>query len=220
MSRSIPIRFFEAGLWLTAFLCLGWVVGVWLEAAQTRRHVDEALAAGPPERHEALPASVPALAAGDPIGRLRIPDAGIDAAVLEGDGDDVLRRAVGHLPDTRLPGAGGSVALAGHRDSFFRNLRHAEPGQRIELETPWGRFDYRIHDAQVVEADALWVLDDPVAGEVLTLITCHPFDWIGPAPDRFVVRATRVLAINSDLRKETIRTTEESETHGPTRRTH
>lgn len=197
MSHSISRRFLEVGLWLTAFLCLGWVVMAWMSTERAQRLVDEALVAGPPERHGVVPATIPALAPGEPVGRLRIPDAGIEAAVLEGEEEAVLGRAVGHLSDTALPGAGGTVALAGHRDTFFRNLRHVEPGQLVELETPWGRFEYRVHETRVVEPDELWVLDDPAMGETLTLITCHPFDWIGPAPDRFIVRATRAPAPRS-----------------------
>lgn len=206
MSRSTISRVFEVGLWLTAFVCLGWVALAWLDSMEADRRVEEALAdARASESSSASPSSgttpatvsFPELAAGDPIGRIRIPDIDLDAAILESDDEAVLHRAVGHLSDTPLPGAGGVVALAGHRDTFFRNLRHVEVGQRVELETRWGPYTYEVRATRVVEPEDLWVLEGPVAGEVLTLVTCHPFDFVGPAPDRFIVWATRVSAPRS-----------------------
>lgn len=131
-----------------------------------------------------------ALAAGL-VGRLRIEDADVESIVLSGEDDLTLRRAVGHLADTPLPGQGGNVALAGHRDSFFRGLRHVEPGQRIELETLAETFTYEVVDTRIVEPTDLSVLED-TGDEVLTLITCYPFDFVGPAPQRFVVQARQV----------------------------
>lgn len=206
MSRSTISRVFEVGLWLTAFVCLGWVGLAWLDSMEADRRVEEALADAAASDSSssdssstsprATPAAIsfPELATGDPIGRLRIPDVDLDAAILEGDDEDVLHRAVGHLSDTPLPGAGGVVALAGHRDTFFRNLRHVEVGQRVELETRWGPYTYEVRATRVVDPEDLWVLEGPVAGEVLTLVTCHPFDFVGPAPRRFIVWATRAPA--------------------------
>lgn len=118
--------------------------------------------------------------------------AGLDyaerAVVLEGDDDAVLKRAVGHLPDTPLPWEAGNSALAGHRDTFFRGLRHIRTGDLVRLETPAGSFEYEVAETRVVEPDALEVLA-PTPERVLTLITCYPFTFVGAAPQRFVVRA-------------------------------
>ena len=32
----------------------------------------------------------------------------------------------------------------------------------------------------------------PTSSSTLTLITCYPFGYVGPAPKRFIVRAERV----------------------------
>lgn len=128
------------------------------------------------------------VAIGDPLGIIEIPRVGLRAVVLEGDDDEVLRRAVGHLPDTPLPWEAGNSALAGHRDTFFRGLRHVRAGDVLRLETPAGSFAYEVAETFIVDPDALWVLD-PTPDRVLTLITCYPFTYVGPAPRRFVVRA-------------------------------
>jgi sortase A len=138
-----------------------------------------------------------------PIGRLEIPRIGLSAVVMEGDDEPTLNVAVGHLPDTPLPWQEGNTALAGHRDTFFRPIRRVRPGDEIRLVTPRGTFRYRATRQVVVEPDALWVLD-PSPNAALTLITCYPFDFVGPAPRRFVVHAERVVETNEPPEAETI----------------
>jgi sortase A len=127
---------------------------------------------------------------GEPIGWLEIPRIGMSAAVVHGDTDALLKTAVGHLPDTPLPWSGGNSALAAHRDTFFRPLRHVRRDDMVRLKTPHGDFQYRIRETLIVESEDVWVLDSTPEA-MLTLITCYPFDYVGNAPRRFVVRAER-----------------------------
>ena len=98
---------------------------------------------------------------------------------------------MGHYPSSALPGEGGNVVLAGHRDTFFRPLRNIRRGDRIILETPRATLDYRVETTAVVNPNDVAVLA-PTAGNILTLVTCFPFYYIGPAPHRFIVRAKLV----------------------------
>ena len=122
---------------------------------------------------------------------LGIPRLRLALAVLEGDDARTLDVAVGHLPDTALPWADGNTALAGHRDTFFRRLRHVAVGDDVHLDTQYGSFQYRVRRLAIVDADDLSVLS-PSNHAGLTLITCYPFDYVGPAPRRFVVQAERL----------------------------
>ena len=81
-------------------------------------------------------------------------------------------------------------ALAGHRDTFFRRLGELRMGDEILFTTTHGRLSYRVRELMVVNPDAVWVLS-PSAGADLTLITCYPFHYVGLAPHRFIVQATR-----------------------------
>jgi len=110
---------------------------------------------------------------------------------MPGDDDATLMKAVGHLPGTPLPWNGGNTALAGHRDTFFRPLERVNIGDDIHLDTPHGRFHYRVRRTLVVEPEDLSVLH-PSTNATLTLITCYPFRYIGPAPKRFIVQADRI----------------------------
>jgi sortase A len=122
------------------------------------------------------------------VGRLEIPQLGLNAMVQEGVDAGTLRRAVGHLPGTALPGERGNVALAGHRDTFFRPLRNIRHNDLIELETLQGNYRYRVESAKIVRPSDVTVLQ-PTGRDTLTLITCYPFYYVGSAPKRFVVRA-------------------------------
>jgi sortase A len=139
---------------------------------------------------EKLPTAPASLATGAPIGTLEIARVGLSGVVIEGDEDAVLDRAIGHLPDTPLPWHTGNSALAAHRDALFRPLKGVRLGDILRLRTPHGDFEYLVRDIQIVKPDALWVLD-PTSVSMLTLISCWPFNYIGHAPERFIVRAER-----------------------------
>jgi sortase A len=128
---------------------------------------------------------------GEIIGEIEIPTVAIKAVILHGDSPEVLRRGVGHLPETPMPGEWGNVALAGHRDTFFRPLRQIRPGDVITVRTIRGAFQYRVESSRVVSPTDIGVLEASGRRE-LTLVTCFPFHYVGAAPNRFIVRAFEV----------------------------
>jgi LPXTG-site transpeptidase (sortase) family protein len=138
------------------------------------------------------PAQTPRVVAnGDVIGEMMIPRLELKTIVAQGESPKILRRAVGHVPGTAMPGQPGNVALAGHRDSFFRSLRSIQLGDAITIKTPDGEFDYQVESTQVVLPSDVQVLQ-PSTEKTLTLITCFPFYYVGPAPKRFIVRARQI----------------------------
>ena len=122
------------------------------------------------------------------IGRLEIPNLHLVAMVEEGADARTLRRAVGHIPGTALPGGHGNVGLAGHRDTFFRALREIQVNDAIELRTAQGTYRYRVESMRIVGPREVQVLRSTAVSS-LTLVTCYPFYYVGSAPKRFVVRA-------------------------------
>ena len=128
---------------------------------------------------------------GSAVGRIEVSALGLAAMILEGVDPRTLRRAVGHIPGTALPGEQGNVAIAGHRDTFFRSLRDIQKDTEITLTTLNGSYRYRVESTRVVEPEAIEVLADS-GDAILTLVTCYPFDFIGPAPKRFIVRAHKI----------------------------
>jgi len=130
----------------------------------------------------------PATPAGSVIGKVKISRIGVEAIVVQGESDSILKLAVGHIPWTALPGQSGNVVLAGHRDTFFRGLRNIRVGDNIVIEGRDGSYNYKVDSASIVPSTDVSVLR-PSENRELTLITCYPFSWVGSAPDRFIVRA-------------------------------
>src|SRR5581483_9318692 len=122
------------------------------------------------------------------IGRIDIPRLQISAVIEEGDDRSTLRTAVGHIPGTALPGINGNVGLAAHRDSFFRGLAKVHDGDLIVVTTKTGTFRYYVELTGVVPPEQTTVLN-AVGIPTLTLVTCYPFHFVGPAPQRFIVTA-------------------------------
>ena len=125
------------------------------------------------------------------MGEMEVTRLGLKVAVIQGDSSAILQRAVGHLPRTVLPGEVGNVALAGHRDTFFRPLRNIRSGDAITFKTLDGEFQYLVESTQVVPPTDISVLQSH-GGRTLTLITCFPFYYVGAAPNRFIVRARQI----------------------------
>jgi sortase A len=121
---------------------------------------------------------------------LEIPRLGLSSIVVEGDDATALLVGVGHLADTPLPWHDGNSVLAAHRDTFFRPLAGIRRNDVIRFSTADAEFEYVVTETMIVESTAVEVLD-PTETAMLTLITCYPFDYIGPAPNRFIVRAER-----------------------------
>jgi sortase A len=127
------------------------------------------------------------------IGRISVPKLHLRAMVREGDDPRTLRLAVGHIPATALPGQFGNVALAGHRDTFFRHLGELKTGDSIGFSTADGNFTYQVESLKIVDPEEVGVLASSQE-KVLTMVTCYPFYYIGNAPKRFVVRARQTAS--------------------------
>ncbi len=184
-NEGIAWTFIAAGI-----LCLAKVGLDATGAAVYQRQYHSALHDTAKSQASFIATIAPSTSIGEPIGWLEIPRIGVSAGVVHGDTDAVLKTAIGHLPDTPLPWTGGNTALAGHRDTFFRPLRHVRPDDMVRLKTAHGDFHYLVRETFIVDPEDVWVLESTPA-TMLTLITCYPFDFVGNAPRRFIVRAER-----------------------------
>jgi len=125
---------------------------------------------------------------GQPLGRIRIPSIGLSSVVVAGTDTASLRLGPGHYPGTPLPGARGTVAIAGHRTTYgapFRKLDKVDKGDRVEVRMPYGTFVYRVEQRRIVAPTALWVTRR-TSYDRLILSACHP---LYSAAQRIVVFA-------------------------------
>jgi sortase A len=181
-------RFLLSGALLALAYCGFVMLDSWMFQRDELRAFTRVLSAEPPVVSSASgPPAADAL-----IGRIDVRRVGISAMVVEGTTTVALRRAAGHIAGTGMPGLPGNIGIAAHRDTFFRPLRNIRKNDVITLTTVGAEYRYRVVSTKVVDPGDVSVLD---AGndETLTLVTCYPFFFVGPAPERFIVRAERII---------------------------
>jgi sortase A len=194
MNRSSMLRWTERALITVGAGLAIWCAVILVEARfhqtapipQPPLTVTQTVLPGDSGDAKASPPPVPA--AGTLLGRLEAPSVKLSTVVLEGSDDGTLSRGSGHIEDTPFPGQPGNVGIAGHRDTTFRALRNIHIGDALEFKTADRLFRYRISKTTIVGPDDVYVLD-PTPQPALTLVTCYPFEFVGHAPRRFIVRA-------------------------------
>lgn len=124
----------------------------------------------------------------DVIGILRVPKINAKLPIVDGTEIDDLKKGVGHYKGTALPRDGEQIVLSGHRDTVFTNFDQLEVGDDFIVDMPTGSFTYEIRETEIVDSEDLTVIR-PRGEEVLTVTTCYPFNYIGYAPDRYVMYA-------------------------------
>jgi sortase A len=142
-----------------------------------------------PDEHRA--ARRQTVKAGSWVARLEAPTVALSATVLEGSDDETLMRAAGRIEDTAFPGDFGNIGIAGHRDTIFRPVRKLSVGDPLVLTTANRVFRYRVTKTTVVNPEDVYVLD-AADHPTMTLVTCFPFEFIGHAPQRYIVSADLV----------------------------
>jgi LPXTG-site transpeptidase (sortase) family protein len=143
--------------------------------------------------------ATPAAPPGSVLGQFEVPRLGLSYVLLEGTDNKTLGRSVGHVEGTGLPGSAGNISIAGHRDTHFRKLEWIHRDDEIVVTSREGTRDvYRVEWSRLFAPGDIQVLDEE-HGPAVTLITCFPFEYVGSAPLRLVVRALPVDATKTRL---------------------
>jgi sortase A len=191
------LRWSRNFLLVAGVLALGYSGFVMLDAKlyqahQTRKFQQQVESAGTLVARAGSATKLPVAPGTDgALGKIEIARIGLAAMIMEGTDGRTLRRAVGHIRGTPLPGEPGNAAIAGHRDTFFRPLRNVRHNDEITLTTLEGSYRYLVDTTQIVPPEDIRALENS-GDTTLTLVTCYPFYFVGPAPKRFIVRAHRV----------------------------
>jgi LPXTG-site transpeptidase (sortase) family protein len=128
----------------------------------------------------------PAHAKDESMVRLVIPKIDLASFVVEGTNHKSLLLGPGHMTKTAEPGEIGNAVITGHRDTFFRHIYELEKGDQVYVERRGKRFVYQVTSKKIVDPDDMSVIR-PTSDAQVTLITCYPTYFIGPAPKRLVV---------------------------------
>jgi len=199
-AHALELGFFIAGCGALAISAWAFLEGNWFQATEIARFENGSFdSSARADLSLKLNTALPALEGRPPRGaafsKIEIPRLGISAVVVEGVEPRQLKLAVGHVPGTAFPGEPGNVAIAAHRDTFFRSLRDIRAQDRITLTTLRGLYEYSVESTAIVGPTAVEILA-PTATPELTLVTCYPFSYIGFAPQRFIVRARQKSSVS------------------------
>ncbi len=144
---------------------------------------------------------------GQMLGRVEIPRLKLSTIVREGVDAETLSVSAGHVPATAFPDHAGNFAVAAHRDTLFRAIRNIRKGDVVRFRSPHATYSYEVQATKIVYPSDVSVLEPNGGGimpalnrstreldseHLLTLITCYPFYYIGPAPKRFIVEARMI----------------------------
>jgi LPXTG-site transpeptidase (sortase) family protein len=133
---------------------------------------------------------------GDSLARLTIAEINLDAVIVEGTSNKSLKLGPGHLEKSVLPGLSGNSVIVAHRDTFFRHLDELQEGNEIDLRRQGLVYRFEVTGRRIVEPTDLSALRQSPSAQ-LTLITCYPTHYVGPAPKRLVVVARLISTIET-----------------------
>jgi sortase A len=194
------VRFLLAVHWVTLWAgvsLLAWPMFVTLESQVTQWAGERQLAAASQaakekekivEPRRQLPAGAKQQPGGTVLGRFEVPRLHLSYVVLSGTDNRTLDKSIGWVEGTSAIGGAGNIGIAGHRNTHFRKLEWIRRDDEIKLSSPDGEYCYRVEWIRLFNPHDFEVLD-PAHGPALTLVTCFPFEYVGAAPLRFVVRA-------------------------------
>jgi sortase A len=182
--RSLNRRWLSLGLIMTGAGLLGYVGCAYWETARSQARLETEWARQSGSVAAAL--SQPAVSPQQLLTRVLIPKIKLDAIVVEGTSSRQLSEGPGHLGQTAMPGEPGNAVITAHRDTFFRHIYELNNGDEITVLRNGQTFHFAVTGKKVVKPDDVSVLR-PTPDAQLTLITCYPTYYIGPAPERLVV---------------------------------
>jgi sortase A len=176
-------RVMSLALVVIGTVLLGYVAGEYWGMYRSQKNLESEW------QRQAATVSVPGHADISPdqlLTRLVIPKIEMDAIVVEGASRKQLSEGPGHMKETAQPGEAGNAVITAHRDTFFRHIYELNKGDQIQVRRSGRTFTYEVTGKRIVMPEDVSVIrqtDDPE----LTLITCYPTYYIGPAPKRLVV---------------------------------
>jgi sortase A len=188
--RAVQRVTLAAGICLLAWPMLVSAESVWAQWA-AGHELAQAKFAG---RETIVPGKAGAVASagtpprGSALARFEIPRLKLAYPLLEGTDNGTLDKSIGHVEGTGLPGDTGNIGIAGHRNTHFRKLEWVRRGDEIVLTSAKGRFRYYVEWARLFTPTDIEVLDRN-HGPAVTLVTCFPFEYVGAAPLRYIIRA-------------------------------
>ena len=127
---------------------------------------------------------------GEPIAWLKSDEVALNELVLRGTDPKILLQTPGLSETWSLPDNPGLKVILGHRDLHFKNLNALKIGSRLELESVNQSQTYQVVDIEILTPEKTeQKLKEYQKESRLALVTCYPFQYIGAAPQRYLIWA-------------------------------
>ncbi|WP_144502328.1 class D sortase [Bacillus thuringiensis] len=159
-----------------------------INQTETETKIDTSLQ---PEEPVQIPASKVNHQLGDKVAYLIIPKIQKKYSIYWGADDKVLKKGVGMFVSdlTTTPSRNGHTVLSGHRDTVFTELGQLKENDQLIVEYENKTYTYEINKHWITDSEDRTVIVEK-SEPTLTLTTCYPFDYIGDAPDRYIIEAS------------------------------
>jgi sortase family protein len=121
------------------------------------------------------------LADTDVMGRIRVPDVGIDLPIHHGTSDEAMRTGAGHLYGTALPvgDTGARPVLSTHTGlrsaTLFDRLTDVKIGDTFYVDVYGETLAYKVTRIDVITPDQIEALAPTPGKDLVTLMTCTPY---------------------------------------------
>ncbi|MBN8199949.1 MULTISPECIES: class D sortase [Bacillaceae] len=185
LKGAIGLTFILGGIWIAASNLLPY-----LHSQKTSAHIDPSSTGSTDVKTEQKKEQHSLYTVrpkkGEEMGVLSIPNISAHLPIFHGTDEDELEKGVGHYAGSVLPGEEDNSVLSGHRDTVFRKLGEVKIGDFLVVNTSAGEFTYKVRKIRIVDADDRTVIV-PKQRATLTVTTCYPFDFIGDAPQRYIL---------------------------------
>lgn len=115
------------------------------------------------------------------IGIIKIPKMEVELPLYLGADSENMKKGAVILGETSMPlgGKNTNVVVAAHRGyqgtKMFREIEVLEPGDKIEITTPFDVLNYQITETKVVFPDEINEILIEEGKDKITLLTCHPY---------------------------------------------
>ncbi|MGH1538617.1 MAG: class GN sortase [Gammaproteobacteria bacterium] len=127
-----------------------------------------------------------------PVAKITFDNEDKQYIVLAGGSGRTMAFGPGHVSSTPLPGNGGNSVIAGHRDTHFGVLQNLQLGDEIQVQVPKQHIHYKVVNTSIVNQSQTEIMHNSNV-ELLTLITCYPFNALqAGGPLRYIVQAERL----------------------------
>lgn len=188
----LPYALIAAGVALLAYVGTQYFL-----MAHDQRQLAQQWASQNSAAHSGTATPAKAASIADGLTRILIPKINLDAIVVEGTTAKDLRSGPGHIRSSAYPGEQGNVVISAHRDTFFRHIYELSKGDQVQLQRGGATYTYEVTAKKVTDPNDVAVLKATPDAR-LTLITCYPTYYIGPAPERLVVFARLLPPANTN----------------------